>query len=129
MTTETKRDLHADLALCEAATEGPWRYGGDKWGDLVVYSSEKRGFHNNGGEIAEIDGPNEVNNAKFITESRTGWPHAIERALSAEMKWEQLREIVRTNATGHVRGDDINEWDVMLNVMDDIDSGEELANE
>ncbi|WP_449600350.1 hypothetical protein [Paenibacillus sp. Marseille-Q9583] len=24
-TTETKRDLHADLAICSAATSGPWR--------------------------------------------------------------------------------------------------------
>jgi hypothetical protein len=91
MTTETKRDLNADLAICDAATAGPWRYCGDKWGDLIAYSPELRGFHNNGGELAELDGPNCVGNAAFITEARTGWPHSIKRAMAAEAEVERLR--------------------------------------
>ncbi|OMD34796.1 hypothetical protein [Paenibacillus odorifer] len=33
--------------------------------------------------------------------------------------WQQLREIVSTNATGG-RGEDINDYDIMLNIMDDL---------
>lgn len=33
--------------------------------------------------------------------------------------WKQLREIVSTNATGGC-GEDINDYDIMLNIMDDL---------
>ncbi|WP_010494985.1 hypothetical protein [Paenibacillus elgii] len=90
---EIKRDLAADLRICDAATAGPWRRSGDKWGDLVVYSPEMRGFHNNGGEIAELDG-DQMKNATFVAEARTGWPHAIKRALDAEAEAERLRSAI-----------------------------------
>ncbi len=97
MTTEIKRDLLADMVICDAATEGPWKYGGDKWGDLEVYSPSQRGFHNNGGCIAEIDEPDEIANAVFITEAREGWPDAIRRALAAEAKWDALKSQIYTD--------------------------------
>ncbi|MGG3873114.1 hypothetical protein [Brevibacillus laterosporus] len=84
------RDLNADLEICNAATKGPWSWCGDKFGDLVVYSPKLRGFHNNGGEIAQLDYGNQED-ARFIVEARAGWPHAIERALEAERRVAELK--------------------------------------
>jgi hypothetical protein len=40
-----------------------------------------------------------------------------EREQCLKEAWEQLREIVSTNATGG-KGEDINDYDIMLNMMD-----------
>ncbi|OME55140.1 hypothetical protein [Paenibacillus odorifer] len=42
-----------------------------------------------------------------------------EREQCLKEAWEQLREIVSTNATGG-KGEDINDYDIMLNMMDDL---------
>ena len=64
----------------EAATEGPWKWEGDKFGDIVVYSPVNRGFHNNGGEIAEMDCGSRLD-AEFIAHARSDVP-----ALLAEIE-------------------------------------------
>ena len=96
MTTETKRDLSADLALCEAATSGPWftQENADTWqlfgglhGNLQLVKAPKHGTN-----YAEY-WPDEED-AKFIAESREGWPEAIRRAIAAEAEVEQLRDIL-----------------------------------
>lgn len=144
MTTETQRDLHeakrdlaSDLAICNSATAGPWT---DAEGNLNLNAVIAMGH---GCPVCGDYGSERAEDALFIVEARTAWPHAIERAISAELelpaarallkgmrvrvksaegKWARLREIVATNATGN-RGTDINDWDVMLNVMDDIMTG------
>lgn len=84
---DSKRDLHADLAVCEAATAGPWAV--DK--GLSVYHGES------GGTICDVGDPyprgknRPSENMRFIAEARTGWPHAIERALAAEAENAELR--------------------------------------
>lgn len=83
MTTGTKRDLHADLAICAAATEGPWNIGGGKFGETNVYAGDFR-------IVRDIDYDKQAD-ATFIAEARTGWPHAIERAIAAEAENELLR--------------------------------------
>lgn len=116
MTTENKRDLAADLVLCEAATPGPWTV---KYNDFL--------YDANGELLAELmgDGANDA----IFTEAREGWPHAIRRAMAAEEKWAKLRSIVVTNATGG-RGEDINDYDIIRNIMDDIDAEvNDIANE
>ncbi len=71
----------------EKATEGRWRTGGDKHGDLIVYSPVARGFHNCGGEICVME--SEVNDANFIANARQDIPHLLdeisrmERTISA----------------------------------------------
>ncbi|MEC0369997.1 hypothetical protein [Paenibacillus chibensis] len=110
MTTETKRDLAADLARCEVATEGSWYAG---LTEVFVSDGVRTG--------KTIATANEISNAVFIAEAREGWPHAIRRAMIAEEKWTRLRAIVYTNATGG-QGEDINEYDIISNIMDDIAS-------
>ncbi|MGF9711688.1 hypothetical protein [Paenibacillus naphthalenovorans] len=87
MSNETKRDLAADLAICNAATAGPWEYKTSYYGslrhDVVAPSFQLRLFDRNKNDI------------RFIAEARTGWPHAIERALAAEAKLERAIEIIR----------------------------------
>ncbi|MGG4453163.1 hypothetical protein [Brevibacillus porteri] len=88
-----KRDLHADLAACDAATTGPWLYDN---GDIVSVSLEY--------ESVEIYNPyNGAKDARFVAEARTGWPHAIERAIAAEAEVERLRNTliaIRTRCAG-----------------------------
>jgi hypothetical protein len=65
--TENKRDFAADLAICNAATAGPWV--ADKVG--IVYDI----FAEDGDMIADI--LYEKNDARFIAEAREGWPAAL----------------------------------------------------
>lgn len=120
MVTEIKRDLVADLALCEAASPGPWKR--EPAFDCEIYSEADLC-----GSVVSAVGDDMTyveiapNNERFILEAREGWPHAIRRALAAEKKWAKLREVVVTNATGG-GGENINDYDIMLNVMNDIDT-------
>ena len=96
-----KRGLKADLELCNKATLGPWEY-------LYEYSYENdypRTIAHRvriGEETLTIDthDPNwegaqeAISNAKFIAQARQGWPHAIERALEAEKRVEELENQV-----------------------------------
>lgn len=112
MTTENKRDLAADLAICEAAapafTLHSAVYTGQTGGIAVVT------------EICRDDyEPLTASDMEFILEAREGWPEAIYRAMAAEERWAQLRAIVYTNATGG-KGEDINEYDIIGNLMDEI---------
>ncbi|MEI2280750.1 hypothetical protein [Paenibacillus polysaccharolyticus] len=80
MTTEIKRDLQADLALCKLATPAPWTIDGENnvdgpdtgFGELRVATL---------GDTARAE---QSDNAAFIKAAREGWPHAIYRALKAE---------------------------------------------
>jgi hypothetical protein len=65
-----KRDLVADLAICEAATPG-WKV--EEHIKTVV-------------EIGEFDafGVKREEDAVFCAAARTGWPHAIRRAKALE---------------------------------------------
>lgn len=90
---ETKRNLHADLAICEAATLGPWwtEDTADTWqlfgGPCGMHQLIKA--PKVCAEYAEY-WP-EPEDAAFIAEARTGWPHAIERAITAEIAADVLR--------------------------------------
>lgn len=94
--SETKRDLAADLAICNAATPGPWAVGSE----LSVYQAAL------GGTICDVGDPyprgdnRPCENMRFIAEARTGWPHAIKRALDAEAALE-----VANSALGSVLAD------------------------
>ncbi|NHN31190.1 hypothetical protein [Paenibacillus agricola] len=88
MTTETKRDLNvterrdlaADLQICDAATAGPWLRIEF---DYTIIASDTESVINVGGsDRAYCDISAE--DITFIAEARTGWPHAIKRAIIAE---------------------------------------------
>lgn len=88
-----KRDLEKDLELCSKATPEPW--GISKiMGDTRVVSCD--GYGECRGLITVMphtkNWPDSEDNAKFIAESREGWPHAIRRALEAEAKNQRLRD-------------------------------------
>lgn len=120
MTTKARRDLDADLALCEAATPGPWirepEFGREIYSESYLCGSVVTAV---GDDMSYVDIT--PNNERFILEAREGWPHAIRRAIAAEEKWAKLRSIVVTNATGG-NGEDINDYDIVLNVMDEIEA-------
>ncbi|MBG9735808.1 hypothetical protein [Paenibacillus alvei] len=88
MATNNKRDLHADLAICDAATPGPWRIYGGKLGETNVYYPP---YENHNEVVSDIDF-DRPHDATFIAESREGWPEAIRRAIAAEAEVERLRK-------------------------------------
>jgi hypothetical protein len=78
--TTPARDLEVDLAICEAATPGPWmdHKEHDLWREVRANHSM----------IADCLTDSD---ARFIAEARTGWPYAIRRALEAEAEVDRLR--------------------------------------
>lgn len=86
-----KRDLHADLRLCEAATVGPWETGYDH--EEQRYCVEAVNEVSWGGGFIVADCAYKED-AKFIAEAREGWPHAIRRALEAG---ELITELMEEN--------------------------------
>ena len=86
--TDKKRDLHADLALCEAATPGVWDIELEgKWANVDTYIEGIPGYP----YICQYC---KVEDARFIAEAREGWPHAIRRALEAG---ELIAELMEEN--------------------------------
>jgi hypothetical protein len=86
MTTENKRDLAADLAICEAATAGPW---------LVDENTANQIRQPNGSKRRRITTPPDadgIKDAAFIAKAREGWPESIRRAMAAEAEVERLRK-------------------------------------
>ena len=96
------RDLKADLALCEAATPGPWEWTPDNWnggfGGIVGKDNAEVLFpdHRNEGDYGDAwfeEYPSEAD-GKFIAAARTGWPKAIRRAMAAEKELTSCKELI-----------------------------------
>lgn len=92
--TEIKRDLIADLAICDAATGGKWEWHDGKRHDLGSIVSDTEGsvcFFGNNTTYYPLEGeePTEED-ITFMTEAREGWAHAIRRAIAAEAENERL---------------------------------------
>ena len=88
MTTENNRDLAADLAICEAATE----YVNMCVGDNEVFTDYMEPDLPDGHHLAEFV---RTKDAEFFVEAREGWPEAIRRALAAEEQVGALIELLR----------------------------------
>lgn len=87
MSGETKvRDLRADLAICEAATPGPWAV----CGRYVVRDKYELGNYRQAVFKAEHI-PKIEADMRFAVEAREGWPYAIRRALELEEEVRRLR--------------------------------------
>jgi len=80
MTQNSKqtRDLEADLAICEAATPGPW----------IIESSNVicRGY-----TLMIVAYAGSQNDISFVAEAREGWPYAIRRVMELEKELERVR--------------------------------------
>jgi hypothetical protein len=85
-----QEQLEAIRQRAENATPGPWKWSGDKFGDIVVYSPERRGFHNNGGEIAELDFGSQAD-ATFIAHARTDIPALLDHITELEAELARLK--------------------------------------
>lgn len=85
------RNLHADLALCEAATPGPWRMHNAGLDRGHTYAS----FDGVLGLIAE---DSRIEDAEFIAQAREGWPEAIRRAIEAEAEVERLSAFIESES-------------------------------
>ncbi|CAM3745438.1 hypothetical protein COLU111180_06365 [Cohnella lubricantis] len=79
------RDLEADLAICEAATPGPWnKEGSEVWRRGTGYTDSEDGHK-------WICDAFKAENAQLIAAAREGWPYAIRRAMEAEAEVDRLR--------------------------------------
>ncbi|QIC06154.1 hypothetical protein GOP56_11370 [Brevibacillus sp. 7WMA2] len=96
----TREEIGAIRKRAEDATVGSWRFCGDKFGDLIVYSPEIRGFRNNGGEIAVLMyGSDE--DAEFIAHAREDIPKLLAeierlRCETGEINYETTKLITPT---------------------------------
>ncbi len=80
-----KRDLKADLKVCDRATQGPWRH---EWNPNCseIYAP--------GVDKPIILVGHDPYDADFIVQAREGWPHAIERAIEAETLVRELVGVI-----------------------------------
>ncbi|WP_035295167.1 hypothetical protein [Brevibacillus thermoruber] len=78
------RDLEADLAICEAATPGPYTIEPCGCGHSACNFVFIHKINYSDGRLLPED-------ARFIAEARAGWPYTIRRALAAEA------ELLRVN--------------------------------
>lgn len=96
---EPKRDAEADLAMCEAATPGPWRYGEnidhavmtqlDLTGATGPYTRRLVGRF----ALAQRDGYDygqSLADVRFACMARTALPHWLHRAVEAEKRVAEL---------------------------------------
>lgn len=85
------RDLEKDLAICEAASPGPWKLNDSPHYEHNIIWGFKGPGH---GAIAEVafDYPRKprINDACFIAEARTGWPETIKYAMGLEKEIDRL---------------------------------------
>ena len=89
-----KRDLKADLELCNKATPGPWvicDWDTDVCGGIITPDTQEVVI-----EAEDWDMPVKVKreDADFIVQAREGWPHAIERAIKAESLARELVGVI-----------------------------------
>ena len=95
-----KRDLKADLELCNKATPGPWSTI-DRLSKYVTNTGEVKSFtreqfiQSEQETICTTYKPKNKHNAEFIAEAREGWSHAIERAIKAETLARELVAALR----------------------------------
>jgi hypothetical protein len=90
-----QEQLEAIRQRAENATPSPWKWSGDKFGDIVVYSPERRGFHNNGGEIAELDFGSQ-SDAIFIAHARTDIPALLDHIAELEAELAYLNGVTES---------------------------------
>jgi hypothetical protein len=102
----TQEQLEAIRQRAENATPGPWEWSGDKFGDIVVYSPERRGFHNNGGEIAQLDFGSQ-SDATFIAHARTDIPALLEHIAELEAELGKYRKILHGELRIVVKKNDV----------------------
>lgn len=83
------RDAEKDLAMCEAATDGPWHTQPDGRYSLAIVSVPEQEV------ICFTDSFGDgVHDGRFISESRTALPHWIQRATMAEEEVKRLKNLI-----------------------------------
>lgn len=90
------RDLEADLAICEAATPGPWKQFICPVSDAMKDHPYHHGVSSTRSTLVmAVTGPygdtQSAQDAAFIAAAREGWPYTIRRALEAEDVIDRLR--------------------------------------
>ena len=111
-----KRDLKADLELCDKATPGPW----------LLENNHEHPFTILDFEYADVMATYCTNSdAEFIIQAREGWPHAIARAMKAEaLAWELVGVIDELRRQINECGLDGEMWDVYQKAKEVLGDGE-----
>ena len=102
-----KRDLKADLELCNRASGESWKQASDTGYPYIVMDET---FENVMAVYCTGD------DAQFIAQAREGWPHAIERAIEAEAKLEKAKGLIQRWFDG-----EISAFDVMDSMIIDLE--------
>lgn len=91
----SERDAGKDLALCEAATPGPWEAKKDRDGDITIFDSL-------GGAVAFV-GRYGDDDAALLIASREALPYYIHRTLELQAEVERLRAASEESALARLR--------------------------
>jgi len=127
---EEKRDLAADLAICEAATPGPWIRRAEFDRAIAKEYTLDDVVSAEGDDMCHV--VIEPSNERFIIEAREGWPHAIQRAMAAEAEADRVNhrnfEILRGLNFEQDRADVLEDKNrkigkALANILGLIDSG------
>ena len=102
-----KRDLKADLELCNRASGESWKQASDTGYPYIIMDET---FENVMAVYCTGD------DAQFIAQAREGWPHAIERAIEAEAKLEKAKGLIQRWFDG-----EISAFDVMDSMIIDLE--------
>lgn len=113
------RNLRADLAVCNAATPGPW----------LVDSPSNQVRQPKGSKRRRITTPPDasgIKDAAFIAAAREGWPEAIRRALAAEAEVERLTRFIESESECAI--ETAQEREVLVRTLSDIISAIDRGN-
>lgn len=114
------RDAAADLAVCAAATPGPWTW---EDGPATVYSGRTDGYHGLN-LLGRLDPDwNGYNNLDFIAMARAALPHWIERAEKAERECQEWLRLARVLNDSR---DDDEKYKQALHAIDEMRLGNGL---
>lgn len=84
------RDWAADRAICDAATAGPWRLYGGKFGETNIYADDV--------VIASDIDWDRTHDGRFIAEARTGWPAALDEIRHQVSEIQRYRQALESIA-------------------------------
>jgi hypothetical protein len=77
-----KIDIDAELAICEAATDGPWQDGEAGNCNVVSFNTD---------DIIGVAHVSSMRNARFIARARTGYPATLHELHKTRQEIKRLR--------------------------------------
>jgi len=112
----TQAELNEIKERAENASGGKWLWEGDKFGDIVIFSPKLRGFHNNGGTIAKLDGCS-ADDAEFIAHAREDIPSLLDHIAELEAVINVIREVAAEGYATACTSDEARAYGSIIDIL------------